>query len=455
MHGHGVLAWPDGFVISGNFEQGLRHGNALELLNDDWVTVRADSIYERDRLVSRQPVDTVKNGTAVLDTEGRRAGRLVGGRSLSFEEAKRTRNRGIKARMADGGVYAGQVRYLDGVARLDGRGHVTYWQGSNDSTDAMRSYHGTFCNDKRHGIGQGRWDMPPYETVYAGAWEEGHPSGPGIMTWHDGTEYKGEFSRGRPHGFGIVCIPGKFDFDTGEASPSSEQVGVFHHGRLYISADMATAPYQNGPTSTPIHLAIPPPRPGKWWEGSPSQKHSSHPSRNTTKPNTAIPDARGLPDPEDSANSEGATERTSAETFIEMGNLQENNLAELTKGVSISAINNALRSPAEEEIPRWKVQGFPHAKVYLNILGSKLARSNGVPGQTDPYLVFKRGAIRNFLHASICVQTNWLFSIQASIAQQYQVRISRTLFIVIKTNTFTVIQIICKIISDEQRARRS
>jgi len=29
----------DGFVMAGQFENGLRHGNALEVLNDDWVMV--------------------------------------------------------------------------------------------------------------------------------------------------------------------------------------------------------------------------------------------------------------------------------------------------------------------------------------------------------------------------------------------------------------------------------
>ena len=180
MHGTGFLVWPDGFVMAGQFENGMRHGNALEMLNADWITVRADAIYDRDRLISRQPADTVKNGAVILDTEGRRAGRLVGGRTVIFEEVKRARNRGLRAQLHDGGVYVGQVRKKKGrnshepsTYSLDGRGHVTYWQGNADKIDALRSYEGLFCNDQRHGIGIGRWDEPPHETIYAGAWQEG------------------------------------------------------------------------------------------------------------------------------------------------------------------------------------------------------------------------------------------------------------------------------------------
>ena len=179
MHGTGFLVWPDGFVMAGQFENGMRHGNALEMLNADWITVRADAIYDRDRLISRQPADTVKNGAVILDTEGRRAGRLVGGRTVIFEEVKRARNRGLRAQLHDGGVYVGQVRKKKGrnahepsTYSLDGRGHVTYWQGNADKIDALRSYEGLFCNDQRHGIGIGRWDEPPHETIYAGAWQE-------------------------------------------------------------------------------------------------------------------------------------------------------------------------------------------------------------------------------------------------------------------------------------------
>ena len=114
--------------MAGSFEMGLRHGNALEMHIDDWVTVRADAIYERDRLVSRQPADVVKNGSVILDTEGRRAGRLVNGRAICFEEGERARNRGVRAQLHDGGLYVGQIRN----ATLDGRGQVTYWQGATD-----------------------------------------------------------------------------------------------------------------------------------------------------------------------------------------------------------------------------------------------------------------------------------------------------------------------------------
>ena len=52
----------------------------------------------------------------------------------------------------------------------------------------------------------GKWDIPPYETTFAGAWEEGLPHGPGMMTWPEGAEYSGEFFKGRPHGCVCICV---------------------------------------------------------------------------------------------------------------------------------------------------------------------------------------------------------------------------------------------------------
>jgi len=172
---------------------------------------------------------------------------------MTFEEGKRKRNRGVRAELHDGGVYHGQVRN----GRLDGRGHVTYWQGSEDKADTIKSYEGLFCNDRRHGVGVGRWDTPPYETMYAGAWEEGLPNGPGVMVWPDGAEYKGEFSRGVPHGLGVHTMPGAFSLATGERGPDIQDMGFFHCGRLLVgpSAQHVEQALQRPP------LAIPPPRP--------------------------------------------------------------------------------------------------------------------------------------------------------------------------------------------------
>ena len=75
------------------------------------------------------------------------------------------------------------------------------------------------------------------------------------MLWPDGTEYKGQFFNGFPHGFGVVTIPGRLSLSTGEVGPATKSTGIFHYGRLYLSAEAAEET-----AAVPI-LAIPPPRP--------------------------------------------------------------------------------------------------------------------------------------------------------------------------------------------------
>jgi len=47
--------------------------------------------------------------------------------------------------------------------QLDGRGHVTYWQGTDNKSDSIKSYDGLFCHDRRHGIGIGRREFKKYQ----------------------------------------------------------------------------------------------------------------------------------------------------------------------------------------------------------------------------------------------------------------------------------------------------
>ena len=375
MHGSGILTWPDGFVMAGSFERGLRHGNALEMHVDDWVTVRADAIYDRDRLVSRQPADVVKNGSVILDTEGRRAGRLVNGRAICFEEGARARNRGVRAQLHDGGVYVGQIRN----ATLDGRGHVTYWQGSSDANDPIRSYEGLFHNDRRHGIGVGRWDVPPYETLYAGAWEEGKPCGPGIMMWPDGSEYKGEFSKGVPHGFGSLRIPGTFSQAAGDFGPETINMGIFHYGRLYIATDQEDV--KRALLREP--LAVPPPH-----VQSPTSTRV-HSSRRTT---AAGSPGRGIGSA--GAGVSARTKEADGTDEIKQGHADSKTASSGEKGNGDVETRVEGEHPQDHELPLWKVDGFPQAQLRLKLGAVKLKKMDGMFGKSDPYLVIRRAAVR-------------------------------------------------------------
>jgi hypothetical protein len=377
MHGMGLLAWPDGFVTMALFQHGLRHGNALEFLNEDWIAVRADAIYDRDRLVSRQPADVVKNGSVILDTEGRRAGRLVGGRAISFEEGKRARNRGVRAQLNDGGAYTGQIR----LGRLDGRGKVVYWQGCEDKNDAIRSYEGLFCADKRHGVGIGKWDVSPYETVYAGAWQDGKPSGPGIMTWPDGTEYKGEFSEARPHGFGVLNVPGKFSVATGKMGPAVEICGIFHRGRPYIRADGQERAGFKGETEA-IHLEIPSPRPVA---ELPISGRRTRSTRRSSGPHTPL-------------KKDAEIHKAAIPDVVDMATQGKRNEEGLSDGREIKL--DRLHAERHDELSslHWKVDGFPQAQLQMKLAARNLKKMDGLFGKSDPYLVLKRAIVREKAH---------------------------------------------------------
>jgi len=370
--------------MAGSFEMGLRHGNALEVHIDDWVTVRADAIYERDRLVSRQPADVVKNGSVILDTEGRRAGRLVNGRAICFEEGERARNRGVRAQLHDGGLYVGQIRN----ATLDGRGQVTYWQGTSDESDPIRSYEGLFHDDRRHGIGVGRWDVPPHETIFAGAWERGRPCGPGIMKWPDGSEYKGEFSNGVPHGFGSVRIPGRVSLATGTFGPEAVNMGIFHYGRLYIATDPDDVKRANLRTA----LAVPPRH-----AESPTSTHThAHSSRRMTAAGSS---GRGT----------GPVGAGTSAHIQETDGTNKINLEHTESKVAAPGEWDARRKKMEsrawnqleeEEPPLWRVDGFPQAHLRLKLGAVKLKKMD-MFGQSDPYLVFRRAAVRHSDRAGV------------------------------------------------------
>lgn len=137
----------------------------------------------------------------------------------------------------DGGVYKGIV--IDGVR--EGKGTMI-WNGGETT------YEGDWVEDKMNGIGvysdkggvyegdftdgikvgEGTWERAEGAEgsdfdlkSYSGNWEEGRCDGDGCTTFIDGYVYEGSFSKGLPHGRGILLYP-----DGGECK------GVFQLGDM-------------------------------------------------------------------------------------------------------------------------------------------------------------------------------------------------------------------------------
>ena len=93
-------------------------------------------------------------------------------------------------RYNDGGVYEGT--WMNDMA--EGSGAIKL-ANSDD-------YVGDFHKNEMHGFGI--YNSKSHGgSVYKGSFQNGKPSGHGILTYTSGRKYEGEFQGGYPHGFGV------------------------------------------------------------------------------------------------------------------------------------------------------------------------------------------------------------------------------------------------------------
>ena len=100
----------------------------------------------------------------------------------------------------------GKVTYYKGRESYEGdflKGEITgfgYYVFSNKNT-----YKGEFLNGKMNGKGIYKWANG---NIYEGEYVDNIREGIGEYTWKEGKKYTGGFSKGKPHGHGILTIKG-------------------------------------------------------------------------------------------------------------------------------------------------------------------------------------------------------------------------------------------------------
>ena len=145
--GHGTLIFDTGHEYTGEFKDGVRHGEGILLMPGGRKIV---GVWENNEVVS---------GT--------------------YTEP-------------DGTVYEGQWMYRE----RNGRGTLTFPDG--------RKYTGDFKSDQRHGQGT---MLYPDGRQYVGDFFQGKRTGHGTITYPDGRRYSGEFKNGIISGQGMMIYP--------------------------------------------------------------------------------------------------------------------------------------------------------------------------------------------------------------------------------------------------------
>ena len=149
-NGRGTIAYSTGHKYTGEFKDGVRHGEGNMLLPGGRKLV---GIWVDNQI--REGIFTMPNWT----------------------------------------IYEGQWEFSE----RNGQGTLTFPDG--------RKYVGAFKSDQRHGKGTMTWLNG---RTYVGDFKHGARTGNGTMTYPDGKKYTGEFKDGERHGQGtLVYADGK------------------------------------------------------------------------------------------------------------------------------------------------------------------------------------------------------------------------------------------------------
>ena len=151
-----------------------------ECVEGDCVNGNGTMVFSTGHKYTGEFKDGVRHGEGVM--------RLPGGRKIVGVWVGNEIREGTFT-TPDGMMYEGQWEFRE----RNGRGTLTFPDG--------RKYVGGFKSDQRHGQGTMTW---PDGRVYTGDFHFGARTGQGTMTYRDGHKYSGEFKDGEKHGRGTL-----------------------------------------------------------------------------------------------------------------------------------------------------------------------------------------------------------------------------------------------------------
>jgi len=153
---------------------------ADQCLEGDCVSGKGTMVSSTGHKYTGEFKDGVRHGEGVMLLPG---GRKIVGVWVTNEIREGTFS------APDGTIYEGQWEFRE----RNGRGTLTFPDG--------RKYVGDFKSDQRHGQGTMTWTDG---RAYVGDFQYGARTGQGTMTYPDGHKYSGEFKDGEKHGHGTL-----------------------------------------------------------------------------------------------------------------------------------------------------------------------------------------------------------------------------------------------------------
>lgn len=186
--GLGLRLEADLTLLEGNWNEGLLHGNGLQIYpNGDYY----EGCFANGEIAGK--------------------GKFVHMGGAAYEgdwKDSRQHGHGIE-QWVDGSTYEGD--FVAGKKQGFGRFH---W--CDEST-----YEGYLVNNQLEGYGKYVWNDG---KSYEGHWSANQMTGKGLFLWADGKRYEGEFLEGRKSGYGeLICREGK------------RRAGFWYHGKLQFS----------------------------------------------------------------------------------------------------------------------------------------------------------------------------------------------------------------------------
>jgi hypothetical protein len=170
--GQGVLIFPNGDRIVGEFKDGFAHGSVKYLFTTGRIY---NGVFQNGKPHGK--------GVLILENGARYEGSFTNSNLIDLDGS-------MILTSPNGDRYEGEFK--DG--ELNGRGRVTFLSGW--------TYEGEFKDNMPIKANM----KTPTGDLYEGEFKDIKPHGQGLMIFRDGRKYEGEFKGGLAHGQGVMTL---------------------------------------------------------------------------------------------------------------------------------------------------------------------------------------------------------------------------------------------------------